>query len=114
MKVSNHFRHLFFGLTLVSGLSIKANPAPLETQVEIRALNGLSLKIPEDGSNCDPRVIKRNLDKLNNSNILAVTNLTKTIPAYGHCYGSCPSDLDDALVKHCQKAEKLAEIVELL
>lgn len=113
MKVTNNFKSLMLGVGLISGMSTAMASSQITVQQVISGSNGLSLSIPKDGSNCDPSIVKKNLEILNKSNVLKGTNLTKTIPAHGHCYGACQSDLEDALVKHCEKAEKLADIVEL-
>ena len=74
----------------------------------------MPVAMPADGSNCDPSVIKGNLKKLSDSGTFEATNLTLTVPAQGMCYGPCQPELDAALDVHCAKAEKLAEMVELL
>lgn len=106
-------KNLLFTATLI--FLSHSSFATLENEVQTTISgNGYTLKLPRDGSACDPAVISANLQKLKSANVLVVSNLTQTIPSHGNCYGACPSDLKDALVVHCQKAEKLAEIVDLL
>lgn len=85
---------------------------------QVQTIIGSSSLFPQalaaDGSNCDPAVIEKNLDKLKQADVLEVTNLTLTSPAGGHCYGPCPEQVQAAVEEHCAKADKLAQIVELL
>lgn len=85
---------------------------PTDVQTVIAGTNGLSIPIPMDGTSCDPRAISENLKRLRAANVVVLTGLTETIPAQGHCYGACPSDLEAALKVHCEKADRLAAIVE--
>src|SRR5687767_9931367 len=105
-----------FALCLTTMLIAAPAFASEEIQTEIRSHNGYSRALPKDGSACDPTVIAANLKKLRGANVLNATNLTRTEPgmAHGNCYGPCPQDVEDALERHCAKAEKLAEIAQLL
>ncbi len=92
--------------------SALATIGPIQT--EITSSNGSSVQLPNDGSNCNPRVIQRNLEILVKTKTLDVTNLTATVAPGGSCYGACPADLQKALAEHCAKAELLAEIAALI
>lgn len=91
-------------------------PAPVPVQTTIEGYGNVQrpLTIPQNGSNCDPRVVAANLAKLRQSGILQSADLTVTV-ATGHCYGMPCNDQDmqRALAAHCAKAEKLAEIVQV-
>lgn len=110
LLMKKHFAICMTGL-LLSNISFAQ--VSREIQTAITSHNGLSVKLPQDGSSCDPTVIAANLQKLRQINVLDVNNLTRTEPANGSCYGACPEDLQHALARHCLKAEKLAEIVNL-
>ena len=65
-----------------------------------------------DGSSCDPSVIAANIKIV--QNVLAVKDLSETRVAL-NCYNiPCGPTLEAAIKVHCAKAEKLAEIADLL
>ncbi len=70
--------------------------------------------LPNDGSSCDPAVIAANIKIV--QSVLAVNDLSETrAPLIPNCYNlPCGPTLEAAIKKHCQKAEKLAEIADLL
>lgn len=108
MKKS-HKMTLTLSLSALS-LSSAAFADHRSVQTAIESANGLRIALPTDGSNCDPLVIKRNLDALKRADVLEATNLTLTT-AHGNCYGACQEDLEAALEKHCAKADVLADLV---
>jgi hypothetical protein len=80
------------------------------------AVNGIANSgprpLPEDGSSCDPRVIRQNLKLVNESDIFKDLKLTTTVTKGGSCYGPCESDVQEAIKLHCEKGELLAHLVE--
>lgn len=114
MKLSLKVKRVSLGLCLLAHTNYSFARDQINVQRIIQGTNGLRLTIPQDGTFCDPNIIKNNLIKLDQSNVFTFTTLSETIPAYGHCYGACMDDLEDALVKYCAKAEILSEMVELL
>lgn len=101
-------------LSLATLLSASTAFAQTIIQTHVAGSNGLSANLPTDGSNCDPRIIAKNLKILAKADVLNATNLTETIPANGNCYGPCETQIQEALEQHCAKADKLAEIADLL
>lgn len=86
-----------------------------QTDIQTRIGNGENaVSLPSDGSSCDPRVIEKNLNSLIKANILNATNLTKTVPIFYNCFGCSPETLEEALIRHCTKAQKLSEMLNLL
>ena len=113
MDAQKIMRNVILGATLVSTMPGAFAHQSKEVQKTIGGLSFYAKALASDGSNCDPAVIEKNLDSLKKADVLDVTNLTLTAVS-GHCYGPCPEDVEAGIEKHCAKAEKLAEIVELL
>jgi hypothetical protein len=92
------------GLFAVDGIQVAVVGA---ARVEI-------VPLPNDGSSCDPSVIRENLKKVNQSDIFKDLKLTTTRTGGGVCYGPCGSDIQAAIKLHCEKAELLSHLVEHL
>ena len=64
---------------------------------------------------CDPEVVVMNIAALNALHIVTATGLQTVVPASSpYCYNlPCPAQIQEAKVENCNRAKKLAELLEL-
>ncbi len=101
------FSQAFILSTLIASSLAQAQSNPEHFVISDRNL-------PHDGSVCDPVVIAANIKKL--QKVLSTSGLSETrTPAVPNCYHlPCGETLAASIKEHCLKAEKLAEIADLL